>query len=25
VAGEIPHAPIIGELVPRGEHLVVVR
>ena len=25
VAGEIPGAPVIGELVPRGEHLVVVR
>jgi len=25
IAGEIPGAPVIGELVPRGEHLVVVR
>jgi selenide, water dikinase len=25
VAGEVPGAPVIGELVPRGEHLVVVR
>ena len=25
VAGELPGAPVIGELVPRGEHLVVVR
>lgn len=25
VAGEIPGAPIIGELVPRGEHTIVVR
>jgi selenide,water dikinase len=25
VAGEIPGAPVIGELVPRGEHLLVVR
>ncbi|HEX5995049.1 MAG TPA: selenide, water dikinase SelD [Jiangellales bacterium] len=25
VAGEIPDAPVIGELVPRGEHLVIVR
>jgi selenide, water dikinase len=25
VAGEVPGAPIIGELVPRGEHLVVAR
>jgi len=25
VAGEIPGAPVVGELVPRGEHLVVVR
>jgi selenide, water dikinase len=25
VAGELPGAPVIGELVPRGEHLLVVR
>jgi selenide,water dikinase len=25
VAGELPGVPVIGELVPRGEHLVVVR
>jgi selenide,water dikinase len=25
VAGELPGAPVIGELVPRGDHLVVVR
>ena len=25
IAGDIPGAPVIGELVPRGEHLVVVR
>ncbi|EIE98835.1 selenium donor protein [Saccharomonospora glauca K62] len=25
VAGEVPGAPVIGELVPRGEHVVVVR
>jgi selenide,water dikinase len=25
VAGELPNAPVIGELLPRGEHLVVVR
>jgi selenide,water dikinase len=25
VAGELPGAPVVGELVPRGEHLVVVR
>jgi selenide,water dikinase len=25
VAGEIPGAPVIGELVPRGEHIVIVR
>ena len=25
VAGEIPGAPVIGELVPRGEHTIVVR
>lgn len=25
IAGEIPGAPVIGELVPRGEHVVVVR
>jgi selenide,water dikinase len=25
VAGEIPGAPVVGELVPRGEHVVVVR
>ncbi|GAA4833642.1 selenide, water dikinase SelD [Saccharopolyspora rosea] len=25
VAGEVPGAPVVGELVPRGEHLVVVR
>ena len=25
VAGEIPGAPVIGELVPRGEHVVVIR
>jgi selenide, water dikinase len=25
VAGELPDAPVIGELVPRGEHLVIVR
>ena len=25
IAGEVPGAPIIGELVARGEHLVVVR
>ncbi|MGE5696507.1 MAG: selenide, water dikinase SelD [Candidatus Sericytochromatia bacterium] len=25
IAGEIPGAPVIGELVPRGEHVIVVR
>lgn len=25
IAGEIPGAPIIGELIPRGEHLLIVR
>ena len=25
VAGEIPGAPVIGELVPRGQHTIVVR
>ena len=25
IAGEMPGAPVIGELVPRGEHIVVVR
>jgi selenide, water dikinase len=25
IAGEIPGAPVIGELVPRGEHTIVVR
>ena len=25
VAGEVPGAPVVGELVPRGEHTVVVR
>jgi selenide,water dikinase len=25
VAGEVPGAPVIGELIPRGEHLVIVR
>jgi selenide,water dikinase len=25
VAGELPHGPVIGELVPRGDHLLVVR
>ncbi|EHY87188.1 selenium donor protein [Saccharomonospora azurea NA-128] len=25
VAGEVPGAPVVGELVPRGEHVVVVR
>jgi selenide,water dikinase len=25
VAGELPGAPVIGELVPRGEHVLVVR
>lgn len=25
VAGELPHAPVIGELVPRDEHLITVR
>jgi selenide,water dikinase len=25
VAGELPHAPVIGELVPRAEHLISVR
>lgn len=25
VAGELPHAPVIGELVPRGEHVISVR
>ena len=25
IAGEIPGAPVIGELVPRGQHLVIVR
>ena len=25
VAGEIPGHPVVGELVPRGEHLLVVR
>ena len=25
VAGELPGAPVIGQLVPRGEHIVVVR
>ena len=25
VAGELPRAPVIGELVPRGEHLITVR
>ena len=25
LAGEIPGAPVIGELIPRGEHLIVVR
>jgi selenide,water dikinase len=25
VAGEVPGAPVIGELVPHGEHTVVVR
>ena len=25
IAGQIPGAPVIGELVPRGEHTIVVR
>jgi selenide,water dikinase len=25
VAGELPGAPVIGELLPRGEHLIVLR
>ena len=25
VAGEIPGAPVVGELLPRGEHVLVVR
>jgi selenide,water dikinase len=25
VAGELPGAPVVGELVPRGEHILVVR
>jgi selenide,water dikinase len=25
IAGEIPGAPVIGELVPRGEHTIIVR
>jgi selenide, water dikinase len=25
LAGEVPGAPVIGELVPRGDHLIVVR
>jgi selenide,water dikinase len=25
VAGEVPGAPVIGELLPRGEHLITVR
>jgi selenide,water dikinase len=25
VAGELPGHPVIGELIPRGEHLLVVR
>ncbi|MEN3318820.1 MAG: selenide, water dikinase, partial [Mycobacterium sp.] len=25
IAGEVPGAPLIGELVPRGEHAIVVR
>jgi selenide,water dikinase len=25
VAGELPGHPVVGELVPRGEHLLVVR
>jgi selenide,water dikinase len=25
VAGEVPGAPVVGELLPRGEHLVVLR